>query len=513
VSRNEQSFFQWTRTTVPAERVMAAAIASLVAAVIALGLLPAGDGTNNERSVLAAGAADRHHGATGPSATETTAEVSSGPPSSGFGGTGAGATTSTGAGASTSQPKAGGAQPRGSSDVGVSPDAVKVGFTIINLAGVDLAGVAADIRTDISDVIDALVGWANHNGGILGRTVVAHKEKVDILSVNDQRAKCLRFTETEKVFGIIDSSALLYEASKSCVTIEHRTPLVNASPSSSQYQAKAAPYDVSPKKDDNRRVRDWVYGARDLGLFDKAKGFRKLGILSDTCSESVLDAGNGLKAYLREIGITSWSEFRLSCDPGAQQRDTVQAVLQHKRDGVDLVMLASGELAVVPYLKAAKAQQFKPRYSVSDYNDNTEDVVSKNDDPDQFDRTVAVTQYRSGETAAGKPLSDRAAVCSKILTDAGLPAITGYDRDLEAVYLCENFLLFLDVARRAGVGLTRVGWAAALSTIGEFRPAFEDVARFDKPGKTTGGDSIATIEWRRECRCWVQVAGFRPAYG
>lgn len=84
---------------------------------------------------------------------------------------------------------------------------------------------------------------------------------------------------------------------------------------------------------------------------------------------------------------------------------------------------------------------------------------------------------------------------------------------VEVLQLCENFLLFLQVATAAGPNLTRATWVDALARVGEFRGASTDLARFDRPGKRNGGDSMKLAKWHRDCRCWKQLTEFGPAAG
>ncbi len=399
------------------------------------------------------------------------------------------------------------------SDIGVQADSIKLGFTIINLGGAESAGLSAatNLRDDIREVIDALVDDANKRGGVLGRKIVAAKASVDLLNADDQRQKCLQLTETEKVFGVIDSFAILYEPAKACVTVEHKRPLLSNIPGPRRNVEAAFPYQVSPVDDYNQRLKNWVFWARDSGFF--GKGFRKLGILSDSCATSALDDPKiGLKAYLRQIGVTSWSEFRANCDISSQQTSGTPAVLQHIGDDVSHVFFATIGAGPRDYFRAAQAQGYKPKYGVSDMFGLTSTGTSRGWQPDQFDRTRAVTTNHEGERVRGKPFTPEAERCSKIFTEHGLDPIRDYSFDSEALFLCEELHLFIRTAMEVGPNLTRLAWATRVQTIGEFRPSFGDVARFDREGKVTGGDTIATIEWRRECTCYWQVEGFRPAY-
>jgi ABC-type branched-subunit amino acid transport system substrate-binding protein len=395
------------------------------------------------------------------------------------------------------------------SDRGVTADSIKLAFGIVNIAGLDQAGVAVKLRTDIPEVVDALVDEANKQGGVLGRKIIAVKLKADITSPNDQRAKCLEGTQNQKVFAMMDFASMIVPASRACVALENKTPLITYLPGSSAEVQAAAPFVMSTGKDDNRRVKDLAYGARDAGFFDPAKGYKKLGLLIDNCEPSVFNATNGLKAYLREVGITSWSEFTTDCDAAAQQRSGPQAVLQFQTDGVTNVLLAAATTAVGSFLTAAKAQGFHPKYFVSDFWALSTDTASSSFDPDQFDQAQGLSSYHKGD-----PLKYPAArTCSKIFTDHGLPPATNFAKDAEALTLCDHLQLFLQAAKRVGADLTRTKLSAAVQVIGDFNGAVVELARFNRAGKYTGGDALAPVQWRRDCTCWVQVGDYRAPYG
>src|SRR5207247_10892491 len=85
-------------------------------------------------------------------------------------------------------------------DRGVTADSIKVGFSIISLGGLNLAGYASGTRDDMTAVVDALVDNANKEGGVLGRKIVADKKYIDLLRADAQRQGCLHFIDTDGGF-------------------------------------------------------------------------------------------------------------------------------------------------------------------------------------------------------------------------------------------------------------------------------------------------------------------------
>lgn len=411
-----------------------------------------------------------------------------------------------GAGGGGGQPAAG---PLTASDRGVTPESVKVGLVTLNLGGLEAAGFAAGLRGDIRQTIKAYVDAANKAGGINGRKIAPVVKTVDLVSEDDQRRKCLEFTKTDKVFAIVDSVGFLTEPTKACVSVENKTPLYTAIPGSAREIAKAAPYQISPRKDHSRAVRDYVAAAKADGFFDPAKGFKRLGLVTDECE---VDTLADLKAALAQAGVKNVSEFRVACDITAQRSVGGPAVLQHQRDGVSHVFFGIANPAVTSYTNVAENANYRPKIFVSDWWTLSTNQSAEDFNPAVFDGARGVTSTVDGDTAVGKPLPELTRKCSKIMQDAGIPPITGAPADIEVVIMCEHFELFLKMARNAGSNLTRSGMTQNIGSVGVFNGSTVFQSSFDRPGKYTGGDAIKISVWKASCKCWHAASPYRKAY-
>ena len=400
------------------------------------------------------------------------------------------------------------------SDRGLTATTAKIGFVIMDVGGLRNSGMGViNTRDDIPQVIDALVDWANDNGGLNGRKIVPVKKVVDLISPNDQRNKCLDFTQRDQVFAVLDSFTYVFPSTRACFTIENKTPYFGAFPGGKQELAKAAPFQVSTSGDSNQMMKNWVYGAKAEGFFDPAKGFKKLGILTDNCDRSVYDGPDGLKAYLKAVGVNQWSEFVSGCDITDQQASGVPAVLRHRQDGVSHVLLASFSTAAASYTRAAASQSgWKPKYFASDFGFMSWDGSTPDLNRGQWDHTRAVTSTYTGELAIGKPLSAQAQACSKILTDRGLPPIREYNRDYEAWLFCDHLRLLIAGAKLAPRNLTRLDWGASVQKVGDFTSAFFNGVHFGPGVFAGGGHNLALIEFRLDCECYKQIRGFKKGY-
>lgn len=523
-------FRLWLKEAPATERAMTAAIAVLVLALLAWALVPAPTERIGElvdaRTPPAVGAGS----GSGPEDGVTIAE------DGGSGATDVGVSAGAGSAlpAATGTVMPGGApgrpgDPPGTTpagrltatDRGVSADAIKVGFAIVNFDSANAAGIFPDLRKDASQAIDAMVEYANERGGVLGRRIQPVKVRPDLISADDQRQKCVELTETHGVFAVMDSFAFSAETSTACITAEHKTLLLNGNPGSSANVRLGFPYHVSVHKDDNRKMKDLAVAAKSTGFFDPDKGFRKLGIFGDACgaSPAIFDSPtDGLKAYLSAAGVKEWSEFRSDCDAALSPHNAAQAVVQFQSDGVTHVLLAAHPPVVDGYFTAAGSARYYPKYFFGDYINLAAGPWAKRLEPEGADGAMGVTQTHAGEGAVRKPLPPLTQACSKIFTDHGLAPVSSappddIGDDLEILALCESFLLFLQVATAAGPELTRATWVSALAGVGDYRAASTDLARFDRRGKMTGGDTTKLIEWHKSCTCWHQLTDFEPAAG
>jgi hypothetical protein len=405
------------------------------------------------------------------------------------------------------------------SDRGISPSTIKVGFSILNDTTTGL-GTRADVSAAINAFVYAInrqgpaaFGLPNTGPGLLGRKIEPIIKKLDPFNQADMQAKCVEFTETDKVYAVLDSAAGAIV--RQCFTTQHKTPFINATAFDAKTQNAGAPYDITIGKNANRIMKDLAYGAKALGFFDPAKGFKKLGIVEQG-DASMFKGPTGIRTYLKQVGVpdSAITEFVLGGDATQQTAQTQQAAIEFKRQGVTHVFPLMLFTLVQVFTSNAEAQNWRPEYFASDWLTLGLDQTAKNYPPNQWDRTRMVTELTSGELNAGRPLNGPAKACNKMLVARGVPPMDDYDgENVEVADFCDALKLLAAGMQKQNPNPTRASFAAALDTVGAIRLAKRDTSIFDRPGKYSGGDTIATIEWRRECSCWHQIASHRPAYG
>lgn len=418
-------------------------------------------------------------------------------------GTGGSGTRGAPASSAAAQP----GEPPQATDQGVTAEEIKLGLFVSRPAGISATGFALGIRQDDKEAWQAMLDHVNAAGGVHGRKLTATILEADPTNRSGWQADCLRMTEDEKVFSVLNPSGYI-GIGHQCY-IEHRVPQVTASPVSnpaSTFQ-QAGGYLASGGASADRVMLNWASTMLDAGVL--VPGTTKLGLLTDECPEYV-ELWKAVKSFLAESDI-EFVEVQTSCDTGAAQQQVPSAVLQMRQAGVDRVFHGVIFTTAQTFMQQAQAQNWKPKYSVSDLWGNNVDVLSENFPPEQFDRTIATAYTHSGEERAKVPYSAGVKRCNDILVEAGLPGITDQmGTDASVISACDTFFVWLAVMEKLPVNFTRAQWAAAVPEVGVLAtPALGASATF-RPGKFDGGDSYSLIEWRRECTCWVQVRAHQP---
>ena len=96
---------------------------------------------------------------------------------------------------------------------------------------------------------------------------------------------------------------------------------------------------------------------------------------------------------------------------------------QMRLEGVTHVLIVSNFVAGQTFVTVMASQNHRPKYSTSDWFLNTSDSTQANFNPDQFDGAIGIASLGSMLRNSGKAPYPGWETCSKIATDAGLPAI------------------------------------------------------------------------------------------
>jgi ABC-type branched-subunit amino acid transport system substrate-binding protein len=503
----------WARRSSRAERLLTglSVVALLALLVTSMSLRP--DDEVATAASSGGGPAEAAEGAPSPSAGELGADPGAaavaGDPSGAASRGGAAPSGPAGSGAGGGEVAA---VARTASDRGVTADAVTIGIITQAPGGLSSTGFSTKQRSerDGPRYVQALADWANRNGGVNGRRIRTVLRPTDPTSVEDQAAGCRAMVDDAKVFGVVDVAALLDTASLDCLTNRTKgdTPLVHSVMWSRDWQRRSGGNEVSYQAAIDRISVTW---ARDLGAMGWFPKGATVGILGDKCPATQPTIEGVLRPALEAQGAGRVVIGSHDCNISAVVGEPPNIATRFRLEGVTHVLLVSNFAAAQIFMTTAKSQGYTPRYAASDWFLNTSDPTTAGFPPDQFDGAVGITSIGASLRQAGMEPFDGWQECSQIAVDAGLAPMAPDDSaSAELLGICDNLRLFLDALRAAGPNPTRATWRAAVATLGQRTSLVFGPSRFG-PGKLTGSDTVHTVVWRRDCRCWRSVGGFRPA--
>jgi hypothetical protein len=146
------------------------------------------------------------------------------------------------------------------------------------------------------------------------------------------------------------------------------------------------------------------------------------------------------------------------------------------------------------WLQAAENQDFFPHYLLSDYESELVEAQALLGDryPKSLNHTLAPTFDHLGEVDKYPTTYDATEQrCVKIWqTEHPGTTITKADENMR---WCDSINVFVEAARRAGAGLTRLSWASAMATIQGFGAAMTPTFSFSAT-KFYGPDQMKVVE-------------------
>jgi hypothetical protein len=385
---------------------------------------------------------------------------------------------------------------------GVTPTTIKLGFSPINFAAIVNAGIPITWRTDQDQTINAFVKYINAHGGVAGRQIVADIHEVNLLNPDDAQSKCIQFTQTDKVFAIIDVSS--YSSDPQCPTVQNHTILYTLYPGDQQQYDQTFPYLLSSSANYNQAAADWVYGGQQEGFFN---GGGKVGITELACDASEFnDPNNGVLHYLKLIGFSNYITYSVPCSITAEEGAAQSILLKFRQAGVKKIMEGAGTGVAVNLTTQAQRQGYHPQWLLSDIGNG---VINANDlNKYEINGAYGVTSLNVG----GFANSPGAQMCNTMLTSAGLKGVTQFYTDGSMLWLCSYLLDFVQVANLAGQNLTEQSFVQAAQRSGAWKYPADEVSDIFGSGKLDGSDTIQLVRFDDNCPgqtggvCWKPSA-------
>jgi len=530
-----QEFRTWATSTSVAERATTTVAGLVVAGLLVWLLVPSPQGTTNAASVSTAATDGGGRSSANPGASALASAPASGgvPSSPGATGGASGATSLVGVQAgpggsggapavapSTGQAAAAGVRAGGGTGCvsppgsarGVSASEIKLAVAVVDVAGPAANGLFGLPSADEQiSAYQAVIDDTNKAGGIACRKVVADYYRVNPADQSSMHQQCLDIAQSG-VYAVLDAGSYASVTTEPLTCFaQHKVTYFGAYLTPAWQAQQLYPYIFSFGTFENV-YRDTAFALRDLGFFEPARGFKKLGYLYHSCDPRKIGV---YTTSLHRAGVTDAQivPYDLGCPAAfASPADLAQAVLKFKQSGVTHVTEAGALGDIANYTKISEQQGFRPKYGLPDEALVQISYGAQRADPNNIAGAIAITDSRNGEnTTPGLPLAPGTVRCNAIYAARRLRST--YQEPAGAGNSCSLMWMFRAALEHApamdpttiGLGLQR-----ARSVEFSFPQGPND---FTAARATSGGQFWRALMYRSDCQCWqVTNPSFRPSF-
>ena len=508
----------WARRAPTRERVAAG-----VAMVIVMGLLVwlvVPDSEDSPTDLAAAGGpslaegSTATDGSTGGADVEGTADGADGATTGSGGGgdtTGSGSSGGTGSGSAGGPGAQGCVSPPGSAK-GITDTEVRVAVVLTQIVG-PAANSLFDVPTPAEARADfeAAIAGINAEGGVACRKLVPTYVNVNPVNEPEMMQLCRDLADSD-VFAVVDTGSLATRPAVLACFGQRKVPYFGAFYITETSRRQFHPYQFSFY---TKEQLYWstAFGLRDLGFFDPAKGFEKLGFIYRDCEAEAISAFRG---WLREAGVPDSKivPYNVGCPAVfANEADLAQAILTFQREGVTHVTTGNFQGDVARFTANAEQQGFRPKYGFPDEALLSIASGSRAPDPDNIANAIGITLGREAENHT-PGLSPTAGTqrCNGYRAKAGLKPV--YDVPANAGHACDQ-LWMLQAALGRAPELSPTALVTGLRRTGAIDFSFPQGPNdLRGRGVTTGGQFWRVARFMPDCDCWrVVQSQFRRGLG
>jgi ABC-type branched-subunit amino acid transport system substrate-binding protein len=384
--------------------------------------------------------------------------------------------------------------------------AIKVGFTLFDVAGAGKLGFAIGVDPEQEQKTwQAYVDWANSNGGINGRKITPVWSKYDVTNGDSQQQSCLELTQDNHVFAVLGGYS--FPAANVCVVETNKTLLFDNNAFTIDELYRSGRH-ASIFMKASRMMANFAKRAEQEGLI---RG-KKIGILDDLGGDPTKSVINALANEVKAQGGNVVHESILSGDFSSGSPRVPIEVNQMRAAGAEVVLLLSSPLYGTQFVQEANGQGWNPTYAGSDWDVWYTDTGVQNM-PDNFNG-YSFTSVRTGEARFGFPEPPKSVQCRQIYeqaTKSKAPPRSGTDQEINAygsiLQACDTMLTFVAAARAAGPTLDQATFMNAVQHLG-----FVDLAAWGGgsfgAGKLDLTDRTRVLRSDAGCKCWKPTGQF-----
>lgn len=391
---------------------------------------------------------------------------------------------------------------------GVSNGEIEIGIPWFDTSDLKaVVGPAADSVGDSKKQAQAVVDYINANGGVAGLKIKPLYRQLQVASLvkasgRDQEAQaaCADWEQDHKAFAFLVVIAP-NDNYLQCAQ-DTNTPLLTGGGAVTAQMVDEVEYAKMPNliynpsgMVANLRERMLVQQMVKAGVLGPKT---KVGVVSDGTSAMVKRVVDGtLLPELRRHGVPVVAHAAASDCLDAPYSSHV---LQMKQAGVTHVYFAGGYCGSggsLAFMIAARNQRWYPQYVLS--SEQSPSIVQDDTKPNVH----GAGWQPHWDVAAEEPVSANAALCAKIMRDAGQP-------EHDALNLGDGYcdtLLFLHAALRGSTDITPEGIAAGAAALGDgWSPLMSYRANFGA-GHHYGIDEVRHFAYGAECGCIEYISG------
>jgi hypothetical protein len=410
---------------------------------------------------------------------------------------------------STTSEAAGCSAPPGSPR-GVTSTQIKISVTLTNIVGPAANSVFGVATPDEQRRwYEAVIGAINAEGGVACRKLVPQFFLANPVDQNELQRTCLDIVQAG-VFAEIDNGSYANFPQKQCFA-QHQIPYFGSYILTRSEVNRFYPYLFNLVEYDTLG-RNTILALEQVGFFDRAGGFGRLGWLYQDCDKGLVDA---VRVAMEQAGLPQSAvvTYNLGCPSAfASPSDLAQAILRFRQNGVTHLTFTHDVGDFANFTNLAQQQGFRPNYGVPDEFLIDISYGSQRPNADNIAGAVAVTANRSGEERTpGISPTPGTARCDAIYRAHGLPPT--YRLPAGAGYVCSQLWMFkaaVENASRLAPDALAAGLQRARSVELSYPAGPND---FSGPRVTTGGQFWRLARFERSCSCWrVTDPTFRPSF-
>jgi hypothetical protein len=521
-----QEFRFWARRAPRGQRVTAGVATVIVVGLVAWLLVPDSNDSSTEE-VLASGRNVAEGTASGTSDTS----VAPGSPEELAGGAGTtplaqgGGGSTGGSGRSSSASRVGGSGPATNAATAaaqgcVSPPGRAKGITDkevkVAIALTEIVGPAANQLFDIPTPaqakadFDAAIAGINKEGGVACRKLVARYINVNPVDESQMMGVCRDVADSD-LFAMVDTGSLATRPAVLACFGQRKIPYFGAFYITDTARQQFYPYIYSFYYKE-QVYKDTAFALRDLGFYDPAKGFKKLGFIYRDCEREAITA---LRRWIREAGVPDAQvvTYNVGCPAVfANETDLFQAVATFQREGVTHVIPGNLQGDIARFTAHAEQQRFRPKYGIPDEALLSIATGSRAPDPNNIANAVAITLGRDAEdNTPGVAPTAGTVKCNAYRKVAGLKPV--YDVPANAGHACDQLWMLqgaLSNAPQFSIAGVQVGLQRAKAIDFSYPQGPND---FSGNRVTTGGQFWRVAQFMPGCKCWqLAQREFRRGY-